>query len=106
MPCCIIISLSAEMLHFIATLRNLAANLQKVEEDYLEQFNLTAMVARAPIWNGDITASGTYLSNATAQSTMQDNRCRHNLLHQLKPVKIAYVCHLTAQLNVQEQQSN
>ena len=49
----------------IATLRNLAAALQKVEEDYLEKFNLMAAVARVVIWDGDVTASGTYLQDGT-----------------------------------------
>ena len=34
------------MLHSLATLRDLAAALKKVEEDYLEKFNLMAVVAR------------------------------------------------------------
>ena len=49
----------------LATLRDLAAALQKAEEDYLEKFNLMAAVARVVIWNGDVTASGTYLQDGT-----------------------------------------
>ena len=60
-PCNILISISAEMPHSLATLRDLAAALQKAEEDYLEKFNLMAAVAHVVIWDGNVTASGAYL---------------------------------------------
>ena len=53
------------MPRFIATLHDFVADLQKVEEDHLEQFNSMAAVACAVIWDGDTIASGTYLKDGT-----------------------------------------
>ena len=57
--------MSTKMPRSLAMLWDLAAALQKAEEDYLEEFNLMAGVARVAIWDGNITASGTYLHDGT-----------------------------------------
>ena len=57
--------MSAEMPRSLATLRDLAAALQKTEEDYLENFNLMAAIACVVMWDGDVTASATYLQDGT-----------------------------------------
>ena len=49
----------------LATLWDLAAALQKTEEDYLENFNLMAAIACVVMWDGDVTASATYLQDGT-----------------------------------------
>ena len=54
----------------IATLRDLVADLQKVEEDHLEQLDSMAAVTCMQIWDGDTTASVTYLNDKTVQFTV------------------------------------
>ena len=71
-PCNILISLSAEMPHSIATLRDLAAALQKAKENYLERFNSTAVVARVAIWDGNTTARGISLYNSLFKTLFVD----------------------------------
>ena len=54
----------------IAILCDFVADLQKVKEDHLEQLNSMAAVTCMQVWDGDTTASVTYLNDETVQFTV------------------------------------